>query len=201
MRNVERQLGSLIYDFYYEESLRTGEELERPFYLDVREFLNQNMTCNSELGFNENPKEQEYTLPDGSKVTTLPKKISDLMDPLFEKGERPLDQVESLSLDTLITKSVMACQAEIAGHLKKSVILEGHATKLPFFHRRIVNEMRNDTVNPNDDFSILDTKNREFLAWIGGSTLSNYSSFESSWISRDKYKEYGDSVYARFKYV
>ena len=45
-----------------------------------------------------------------------------------------------------------------------------------------------------DYLNIIATKDRKYSTWQGGSKLASLSSFESKWITRDDYDEYGAEV-------
>ncbi len=44
---------------------------------------------------------------------------------------------------------------------------------------------------------ILAAPDRKYSAWIGGSILSSLSTFQTMWISKQEYEEYGPSIVHR----
>ena len=49
-----------------------------------------------------------------------------------------------------------------------------------------------------EEVKVIDSPERKYAAWIGGSILSSLSTFESSWITKTEYEENGlDIVYKK----
>ena len=45
-----------------------------------------------------------------------------------------------------------------------------------------------------DEIKVIASPERKFSVWIGGTILSNISTFESMWITKTEYEEYGCSI-------
>ena len=43
-----------------------------------------------------------------------------------------------------------------------------------------------------EEVKVIASPERKYAAWIGGSILSSISTFESMWITKYEYEEYGD---------
>ena len=48
-----------------------------------------------------------------------------------------------------------------------------------------------------EEIKVIASPERKFAAWIGGSILSNISTFESCWITRKEYEESGATIVHR----
>lgn len=190
MRDTESNLQKIINDLYYDIARTQNDIAEKVHFLDSREFLNRYMKVRYDG--QEQSSDQEYELPDGSTITTNSSTFDNLMNSFFEKSENR----EYNALDTLISNSVERSPIEFRNLLLESVVLEGSCTTMEGFFERIQLAIK----EKDSKCSILETKNREALAWIGGAAITNLATFERNWISKEKYKEYGDSIFARFSY-
>ena len=47
------------------------------------------------------------------------------------------------------------------------------------------------------EVKVIASSNRTFSAWIGGSILTSISSFQSNWITKAEYEEYGATIVHR----
>ena len=48
-----------------------------------------------------------------------------------------------------------------------------------------------------DEIKVIASPERKFAVWIGGSILSNISTFESAWITKTEYEESGVTIVHR----
>ena len=48
-----------------------------------------------------------------------------------------------------------------------------------------------------EEIKVIASPERKYATWIGGTILSNISTFESCWITKDEYEEYGETIVRR----
>ena len=48
-----------------------------------------------------------------------------------------------------------------------------------------------------EEVRVIVSPERRFATWMGGSIISCYSGFESCWITKDEYEEYGETIVRR----
>lgn len=77
-------------------------------------------------------------------------------------------------------------------------MIAGGNTLLPGLPERLQAEVKN--LVPADmrvNVCVASPKDRRFLVWSGGAVLANLSTFNSAWISRGEYEEYGPQIVFR----
>ncbi len=57
-----------------------------------------------------------------------------------------------------------------------------------------VNHLVNESENPSLKFQFSEKPYRRYMSWIGASILASLSSFESKWITKTEYMEYGPQI-------
>jgi actin-related protein len=62
----------------------------------------------------------------------------------------------------------------------------------PGFAERLEDEARDIRIDGKVD--IIATPERKFATWIGGSMLTELSTFKSAWITKSDYEEHGPSI-------
>lgn len=81
-----------------------------------------------------------------------------------------------------IIDSISRCDQQIRLDLFKNVVLAGGTTLLEGFRDRVKKELT--AICPNQ-INIVASADRKFSQWLGGSLLSNVSSFNHLWVTRD----------------
>ena len=96
----------------------------------------------------------------------------------------------------LTFNSIRECDVDIRRELSENIVLSGGNTIFQGLPKRFWSEMAK-LVPRRDYLNIIATKDRKYSTWQGGSKLTSLSSFESKWITRDDYDEYGAEVVNR----
>jgi len=63
---------------------------------------------------------------------------------------------------------------------------------IPGFPERLESELKK--LKPNAPIKVVDLKDRNLLAWEGGSLTANLASFDPMWVSKEEYEEHGASI-------
>jgi actin-related protein len=131
-----------------------------------------------------------YKLPDGNKINITSEAYQSteiLFDPRIIGQDK--DGIHKLLYDSIIRTDI-----DIRRPLFSNIVLAGGTSMIYNFDTRLAFEL-NKLVNIN--IEIEHTENRQYTSWIGGSILSSLSTFESSWISKQEYNDYGNSIIYR----
>lgn len=136
--------------------------------------------------------EEKYKLPDKT-VVKLGKERFKCTEALFQPY---LAGKETVGIHKYVYQSIMKCDAELQDEMYENIILAGGSTLFPYFPSRLQREVTllapaNTTVN------VIARPDRQDAAWIGGSILSEMSTFAHMLILREDYDEYGPSIVRR----
>lgn len=136
--------------------------------------------------------EKEYKLPDGQVINLASERFK-CAEALFNPD--PLG-IKGLGLQYSAFQSIMKSQVDTRTDLYQNIVLTGGSTMMNGVEKRLkreITELAPAAVNP----SILATSDREFSAWIGGSSLASLSSFQQMCVSKAEYEEVGPSIVLR----
>lgn len=168
---------------------------EREIVADMKEKL-----CYVAMDFNEEMQnvapynykvDKTYELPDGEKITIGSERFM-CAEALFKPS---LLGVDSPGIHELINSSLMTCDMDIRKDLSYNTVLAGGTTLFPGFADRLQNELID--LAPSVPCRTIATPERKYSVWIGGSILASLSTFQSMWISRKDYDEFGPTIVAR----
>jgi len=131
-----------------------------------------------------------YVLPDGNKIN-LSNETYNSPEILFNPKiiGRDIDGIH-----TMLYNSILKTDIDIRRPLFSNIVLSGGTTIISNFDNRLSNELNKLT---NIGVDIIASEDRLYTTWIGGSILSSLPTFNSSWITRDEYNEYGNSIIYR----
>ncbi|MHA2424886.1 MAG: hypothetical protein ACXAEF_08870 [Candidatus Thorarchaeota archaeon] len=90
-----------------------------------------------------------------------------------------------------LVASVENTDKDIHDLLYGNIVLTGSSTTTTGFKQHLQQEIRS-TISSNRRLSILDTPERLYLPWIGGSILAHLPSFIDAWVSYDDYSVEGE---------
>ena len=85
---------------------------------------------------------------------------------------------------------------DIRKDLMSMILLTGGNASIPGFCDRLTAELKNK-FPPSMIFKITNQSNAKYGVWYGGSHLASLSTFQSSWISKEEYDEYGPNIVHR----
>ncbi|KAL4230613.1 beta-actin-like protein 2 [Mactra antiquata] len=132
---------------------------------------------------------KRYELPDGQSIS--------VGDELFLCNEglfKPyLFNVDSIGIHEHVFESLMQCDMDTRRDMLANVIIAGGTTLTSGFSERLRKEL--EVLCPKATrVRIVTVPERKMSSWIGGSILASLSSFQSQWISKCEYEEFGPSI-------
>ncbi|KAI7866342.1 actin family [Spinellus fusiger] len=136
--------------------------------------------------------EKSYTLPDG-EVINIGSECFRAPDILVQP--RMVD-IESKGIHELINDSILNCNMDVHKDLYSNILLSGGNTMYTGMADRVKKELTN-LANSGIKVNIIAPPYRNHSVWIGGSMLASLSTFQSMWIAREEYNEFGPSIVHR----
>ncbi|CAF4369464.1 unnamed protein product [Rotaria sp. Silwood2] len=136
--------------------------------------------------------EKNYELPDGQRIT-IGNECFRCSEALFKPsmiGQRELGIAE------LLYDTIMKCEIDLRSIFYSNSLLSGGTTLFSGFADRMKKEMT-VLAPPNARIRIVAAPERQLSAWIGGSILSSLSTFQTMWITKQDYNEFGPSIVHR----
>ena len=150
-------------------------------------------TCYVALDFEQeksNYKEIEYEMPDGTIIKVKDQRFRApeiLFHPeMFGKEPGGIGQK--------CNDSIIKSDIDKRKDLYKNIVLSGGTTLFSGFPERITKEIKNLAQSMKLFVKVIADPVRKYSAWIGGSVLTNLNTFNSEWITKDEYNEYGASI-------
>ncbi|GKT16611.1 Actin [Aduncisulcus paluster] len=131
-------------------------------------------------------KDVTYELPDGSEIVIGSERFM-CAEALFNPK---IMSKEIHGIHEEIYDSIMKTDIHIRRDLFKNIVLSGGTTMIPNFETRLYKELSALTP-PSTKVKIKASPERRWAVWKGGSTLTQLTSFDSMWVSRDEYDEKG----------
>jgi len=136
--------------------------------------------------------DKTYELPDG-KIITIGSERFRCPEYLFQPnlGGKEFDGVHKVTFD-----SIMKCDVDVRKDLYSNIILSGGTTMFEGMGERMYKEIH--ALAPSTmKVKVLAPPERKYSVWIGGSTLTSLSTFQTMWINRQEYDESGPSIIHR----
>ena len=134
----------------------------------------------------------EYTLPDGS-VLRIGSERFRAAEVLFSPS---LIGSEYLGAAELVSTAAGKCDLELRAALYNDIVLAGGATLTAKFGAKLLRETRK-LIPKEAKLRIWAPQERMTSAWVGGSILAALSTFSKMWVSRQQYREEGESALFR----
>merc|ERR1712192_349496 len=129
---------------------------------------------------NSSENDKPYTLPD-KRVINVPGTV--------RIAWPELNGMSCKSLHALTWQSVQASDIDVRKELCKNLILSGGTTMYQGLPDRLKDEIVG-LAPAGAEIKVIASADRKFAVWKGASTFSSLSSFASSWITADDYKEH-----------
>ena len=175
------------YSFFTKSSKLIAEKIkEKAFYVA--------------LDYGEELKKVEpfdYELPDGKHVIIRDPRII-CPEILFRPGIVGIE-VGVYKIEEICNNSIQKFDdIDIRKELYYNIVLSGGTSMFDGLPERLTKEIK--ALAPKSmkqEVRVIASPERRFATWIGGSILSSFSEFESSWITKTEYEEQGDTIVRR----
>ena len=136
--------------------------------------------------------EKNYELPDGRKILIGNERFR-CPEILFQPTQAGF---EFEGLHKYTYDSVMKCDVDVRRDLFANIILSGGSTLFEGLSARLWNEIHMIAPSTNK-IKILASPERKYSVWLGGSILASLSTFQTMWINKGEYDEFGPSIIHR----
>ena len=132
-------------------------------------------------------KPYEFELPDKTKILIKEERIK-APEALFK-----LSMIgKNDGIGEVCFKAFQKCDIDTKKELYNNIILSGGNTMFTGFKNRLEQEIKSMVpTSMKEEVNIFESPERQYSAWQGGSILSSVSTFESNWITRKEYYEFG----------
>lgn len=190
-----RDLTEYMMKIMTEDGLSFTTSAEREIVRDIKENLCYvAIDFEAELAIAEKSAEKEkmYELPDGMTI-----KINSARFRCPEALLRPdLLGKEADGIHRVTYNSIMKCDVDIRRELYCNIVLSGGSTVFSGLGERLSKELT-AMAPPSIKVKVICPPERKYSVWMGGSILSSLATFQTMWISRDEYDEYGVGIVHR----
>lgn len=132
-----------------------------------------------------------YELPDNRIITVVNERFR-CPEALFQPRLLGLD---CAGIHEMIHNSIKKCDDSVRSSLLSNVVLSGGSTMFSGMKDRLLNELRE--LAPNNNVEVIATPERKYLGWIGGSIVASLSTFQTMWITKQEYNEFGSGIVHR----
>ena len=187
-----RDLTEYMIKLLNETGLRFSTSAEKEIVKSIKE-----KACYVALDFQEELKSVEpfeYELPDGTYVMVKDQRIR-CPEALFKPA---LAGKDGIGFDQACYDSIQRCDIDIRKDLYNCIVLSGGTSMFNGFPERLTKEIKSlAPESMKEEIKVIASPERKFSVWIGGSILSIISTFESNWITKTEYEEYGAIIVHR----
>eukprot|EP00871_Galdieria_phlegrea_P001790 jgi/Galph1/2611/GphlegSOOS_G1307.1 len=104
--------------------------------------------------------------------------------------------MEADGIDSLVYSSIQRCDIDLRRSLFQNLIVSGGTSMLPGFVERLrkcIEQHLPNNVKPK----IIAPKERRYAVFCGGATLADLDAFQSQWITKDEWEEFGSNIIFR----
>jgi len=166
---------------------------------DIKESCCKLLENRNEVAMNLQDR-SEYELPDGKKLTLgdyrfIAPEIFFVL-PESEKNRPELDVGSFKGYHQIVLDSINKCDIDLRKEMLSNIIITGGNTLIPGFVE-LMQKKLTDIAPQNARVKLIaypHTIERRYSSWIGGSILSSLGSFQSLWIGKAEYEEYGSNI-------
>ena len=169
--------------------MRFSTSEERDYVKAIKE-----KSCYVALDFEEELKSIEpfdYEYPDGTHAIIKEQRIrctEALFNPILLGKD--FDGIAKTCYD-----SIQRSKYDIGKDLYNNIILSGGNSMFNGFKERLTKEIKDLAPESiKEEVHVIASPERKFAVWIGGSILSQISTFESMWVTKTEYEESGATI-------
>lgn len=124
-----------------------------------------------------------YSLPDG-QIMKVGSERFQCTEVLFNPE---IIESEQLAVHECLLATINGSDIDLRKHLYQEILLAGGTTMTIQFADRLLKELKGEKNTPKEiKIKIHQPQNRHWSCWIGGSILSNLTSFRNSWIKKSQ---------------
>eukprot|EP00828_Plagiopyla_frontata_P008701 TRINITY_DN14397_c0_g1_i1.p1 TRINITY_DN14397_c0_g1~~TRINITY_DN14397_c0_g1_i1.p1 ORF type:complete len:350 (-),score=69.38 TRINITY_DN14397_c0_g1_i1:314-1363(-) len=147
---------------------------------------------NTKLKENQASLTEKFVLPDGEEIQ-LTDERSLAPEILFNPSRFGL---ETMSIAELAVSTIKKIGIDLRKIMYQEIILAGGNTMFDYFPKRLSTEIKK--LVPKDlKIKIYTPEDRLIMSWNGGTSLCKLNSFSEQVITKNEYKEYGESILLR----
>lgn len=131
---------------------------------------------------------KRYKLPDGQVITVGGERFQS-PEVLFDPS---ILGIEHCGIHEAAHRSIVKCGLDLQKELFTNIILSGGSTMFPNLAERLQKEIA--VLAPAEVIKVIAPPERKCSAWLGGSILASFCTFQKMWIRKQHYDESGGSV-------
>ncbi|KAL9650518.1 hypothetical protein ABK040_004737 [Willaertia magna] len=143
---------------------------------------------------------KEYTLPDGRKINIGQIERFSSSEILFNPSLHLKGKEYQLpGIHYLLNECANLCDFDTKKEMLQNIIVSGSTCLLNGFSKRLKIEVK-ELVTASTNVDVHEPKDPSNSVWYGASILSSLSSFQTMWIKKVEYNEYGPQIIHRRTY-
>ncbi|KYQ91515.1 actin [Tieghemostelium lacteum] len=196
-RNVTNYLAKMLTERGYSFAMSNEMELVR----DLKEklcYTAVDYDAEIEISSTSNRNEKVFELVDGNTILVDSERYR-ASELFFKPSEMGFDvnSYSGMGVHQLVFDSILASDIDTRPELYSNIVVSGGGTYNTDFDKRLLKELKN-LAPLQADVKVVSPPERKFSTWIGGSILASLSTFQSKWISKEMYDEYGPYAINKF---
>ena len=139
--------------------------------------------------------QMSYELPDGQSVTLGDERFR-CPEALFQPSMADTSLSGSTGIHQLTFNSIMKCDEDFRKEMFANIVLSGGSTMFKGVADRMQKEIT-ALAPPTTKIKIIAPPEAKYSAFIGGSILASLADFQSMWITKQEYDEFGPAIVNR----